>query len=118
MRLWLALSSASGREIPPHDHHHDAAGGLDSGGEAGQPEDDDDEAEHPADADESRYGLTTRERGVLELLTEGKTDKEIAEVLDISPLTVHKHVSSILSKMGAHSRTEASTRALREGLVE
>ena len=63
------------------------------------------------------YGLTLRELTVLRLLAEGKSDKEIAHELQISPLTVHKHVSNILAKMNAGSRTEASMRAFREGLV-
>ncbi|MCH7579306.1 MAG: PAS domain S-box protein [Chloroflexi bacterium] len=63
------------------------------------------------------YGLTFREWTVLYLVAEGKADKEIAAVLGIRPLTVSKHVSNILGKMDAHSRTEAGTRAVREGLL-
>jgi PAS domain S-box-containing protein len=63
------------------------------------------------------YGLTFREFTVLHLVSGGQSDKEIAAELGISPLTVHKHVASILSKMSAASRTEAGVRALREGLV-
>ena len=63
------------------------------------------------------YGLTFREWTVLYLVAEGKADKEIAVVLGIRPLTVSKHVSNILGKMDAHSRTEAGTRAVREGLL-
>jgi DNA-binding NarL/FixJ family response regulator len=44
-------------------------------------------------------------------------DKEIAAQLGISPLTAQKHLSNILSKMGAGSRTEAGVRAVRERLV-
>ena len=61
--------------------------------------------------------LTIRETSVLQLLTVGKTDKEIAVILDISDRTVGKHVENILSKMGVSSRLEASVRAIREGLV-
>jgi DNA-binding CsgD family transcriptional regulator len=64
------------------------------------------------------YGLTFREFTVLHHVVAGETDKVIAGALGISPLTVHKHVASILSKMRASSRTEASVRALREGLLE
>ena len=63
------------------------------------------------------YGLTFREMTVLSLVAEGKSDKEIALALAISPYTVSKHVASILLKMDAHSRTEAGVRAVREGLV-
>ena len=61
--------------------------------------------------------LTIREKSVLQLLTVGKADKEIAVILDISDRTVGKHVENILSKMGVSSRLEAGVRAIREGLV-
>ncbi|MCI0777746.1 MAG: response regulator transcription factor [Chloroflexi bacterium] len=48
----------------------------------------------------------------------GKADKEIAVELGISIYTVHRHVSKILAKMESPSRTEAGTRALREGLLD
>lgn len=64
------------------------------------------------------YNLTPREVVVLELIAEGITDKEVAERLDLSADTVHKHVASILKKMGVSSRTEASMTALRNGLVK
>jgi PAS domain S-box-containing protein len=63
------------------------------------------------------YGLTFRELTVLHEVTAGKADKEIASELGISPLTVQKHVSNILSKMGANSRTDAGVRAIREQLL-
>ena len=64
------------------------------------------------------YHLTFRELTILRVMAIGKSDGEIATALHISLLTAHKHVANILDKMGAASRTEASTRALREGLVE
>ncbi len=64
------------------------------------------------------YGLTFRELTILHPLAAGRSDKEIATELVISPLTVKKHVSNILGKMNAASRTEAATRALREGLLD
>ena len=64
------------------------------------------------------YGLTFRELTALHLVAAGKADKEIGHELGISPLTVHKHLANILSKMGAASRTEAGVRALREGLLD
>lgn len=63
------------------------------------------------------YRLTAREITVLHLVASGKTDKQIAGDLGISPLTVHKHVANILGKMDASSRTQAGVRALREGLL-
>jgi len=64
------------------------------------------------------YGLTFREFTVLHHVAAGKADKEIARELGISPLTAQKHVANILSKMNAASRTEASVRAVREGLLD
>lgn len=63
------------------------------------------------------YGLTFRELSVLHLVAGGQSDKEIAAALGISRHTVNAHVGNILEKMGAASRTEASARAVREGLV-
>jgi DNA-binding CsgD family transcriptional regulator/tetratricopeptide (TPR) repeat protein len=62
-------------------------------------------------------GLTPRERDVLRLLTDGQPDKVIARELSISRKTASNHVSAILAKLGAASRTEAATTALREGIV-
>jgi DNA-binding NarL/FixJ family response regulator len=59
--------------------------------------------------------LTAREREVLGLLTEGMPNKQIARVLGISVRTVTVHVSNLLRKTGAASRTEAALWALRVG---
>jgi PAS domain S-box-containing protein len=64
------------------------------------------------------YGLTFRELTVLHVVAAGKSGKEIATELGISPLTVQKHLSNILAKMDAASRTEAVARGLREGLLD
>jgi PAS domain S-box-containing protein len=64
------------------------------------------------------YGLTFRELTVLHIVAAGKADKEIAGQLGISTLTASKHLTNILSKMAAASRTEACVRALREGLLD
>jgi len=61
--------------------------------------------------------LTSRESDVLSLLAEGAANKEIAARLGISEHTVKFHVSSILSKLGAATRTEAVTRGYKEGLI-
>ena len=52
--------------------------------------------------------LTTREREVLQLISQGYRDRNIAEGLHISEKTVQKHVQSILSKLGVQNRTEAA----------
>jgi NarL family two-component system response regulator LiaR len=61
--------------------------------------------------------LTPRERQVLALLAEGRTNKQIAETLTVSSGTVRLHVSNILSKLGASNRTEAARLALQHNLV-
>lgn len=61
--------------------------------------------------------LTPRERQVLDMMAEGLGNKEIAWQLQISEHTVKFHVSSILAKLGASSRTEAVTHGLRRGLI-
>jgi DNA-binding NarL/FixJ family response regulator len=61
-------------------------------------------------------GLTQREREVLDLVCDGYTNAEIAAELVISPRTADHHVSAILAKLGASSRTDAATEAARLGL--
>lgn len=57
--------------------------------------------------------LTPREREILDLVAEGKTNAEIAERLWVSPGTVRKHLDNIYGKLGVHTRTAAVTRFLR-----
>ena len=71
-------------------------------------------APEPEQADP--FGISKREREVLTLLIEGKSDREIAGALFISHRTVMRHVSSILDKLDAPTRTAAATIALRHGL--
>jgi len=61
--------------------------------------------------------LTPREVEVLALLAEGAGNKQIADRLEVSEHTVKFHVSSILGKLGAASRTEAVTEGIRRGYV-
>ena len=61
--------------------------------------------------------LTSREREVLRLIAAGRSNREIASALFIAPKTASVHVSNILGKLGAASRTEAAAIAHREGLV-
>ncbi len=61
--------------------------------------------------------LTDREREVLQLVALGLPNKAIARRLNVTEHTVKFHVGSILAKMGASSRTEAVTRAARQGLL-
>jgi NarL family two-component system response regulator LiaR len=62
------------------------------------------------------YSLSTREIDVLKLMTKGLNNAEIADQLIISQSTVKFHVSSILSKLGVRTRTEAATLALQQHL--
>lgn len=64
-----------------------------------------------------RYGLTPREREVLERLASGHTNRQIAEQLFISEKTASVHVSNILRKLSATSRTEAAGIAYRLHLI-
>ncbi|MBV9623282.1 MAG: response regulator transcription factor [Acidobacteria bacterium] len=61
--------------------------------------------------------LTDRELEVLNLVAEGFPNREIARRLRVSPNTIKFHVSSIIGKLGASSRTEAVTLGLRHGLI-
>ena len=60
--------------------------------------------------------LTAREREVLRLLVAGRSNREIAAALFIAPKTASVHVSNILSKLGASSRTEAAAIAHQQGM--
>lgn len=67
---------------------------------------------------EPEYHLTERERELLGLLVKGLSNPEIADRLTISLSTVKFHISSILAKLGASSRTEAVAMALEKHLVD
>lgn len=62
--------------------------------------------------------LTSREREILQMLSQGLTNRTIAEMLFISENTVKNHVRSILEKLQAGSRTEAVVLAARSGLLD
>ena len=68
-------------------------------------------------ADDLTEEITTRESEVLRMLAEGLGNKEIAVRLGISEHTVKFHISSILDKLGASTRTEAVTLGIRRGLI-
>jgi DNA-binding NarL/FixJ family response regulator len=62
--------------------------------------------------------LTSREREVLQLLAEGKTNKEIANVLNLSVYTVDAHRGRIMEKLNLHSINEMVRFAVRNGLID
>jgi DNA-binding CsgD family transcriptional regulator len=63
------------------------------------------------------FGLTTREREVLDLLASGRSNRQIADELFITSRTAGHHVSTILAKLGVRGRTEAAATAHRLGLT-
>jgi DNA-binding NarL/FixJ family response regulator len=63
------------------------------------------------------FGLTARERDVLPLVAAGRSNRQIADALHISPKTASVHVSNILAKLGVATRGEAAALAHRRGLV-
>jgi two-component system, NarL family, response regulator NreC len=62
--------------------------------------------------------LTTREREVLQMLAEGKTNKEIAGILNLSVYTVDAHRGRIMEKLNLHSINELVRFAVRNGLID
>jgi len=67
--------------------------------------------------EKSHAALTERETDVMKLLAQGKSNKEIAQALNIGEQTVKTHVSRILDKLGLSSRTQVVLYAIRIGLV-
>ncbi len=71
------------------------------------------------DGEKTEYErLTEREREVLQLVAEGRTNQEIADKLFISIKTVLRHRTSIMEKLGFHNRTELIKYAISIGLIE
>ncbi|HSD39505.1 MAG TPA: response regulator transcription factor [Rhodocyclaceae bacterium] len=66
----------------------------------------------------SREALTARETGVLSLLVQGQSNKEIAASLKVSEATVKTHLRNIFTKLNVLSRTEAISVAIQRGLVQ
>jgi DNA-binding NarL/FixJ family response regulator len=64
-----------------------------------------------------RSELTDREREVLQLIVDGRTSREIAEILFISPHTASHHRTNLMRKLNAHSTMEVAQAAFRHGLA-
>ncbi len=72
---------------------------------------------NPNERAQASLGITERERQVLQLLADGRSNKEIAARLGLSPNTVKTHVASLFEKLRASRRTEAILYARELGLV-
>jgi DNA-binding CsgD family transcriptional regulator len=60
-----------------------------------------------------RFGLTGRESDVLLWIANGKTNREIGQILDMSPRTVNKHLEQVFRKLGVENRTSAAALAIK-----
>jgi DNA-binding NarL/FixJ family response regulator len=76
------------------------------------------QASSPAAAGRSPGGLTPREVEVLRLISAGHTTRQIAETMVVSRATVERHITSLYRKIGARGRADATSYALRQGVVE
>jgi DNA-binding NarL/FixJ family response regulator len=73
--------------------------------------------EHDDHAELLLRGLSERERQILDLLARGYSNRRIAEACHLSLNTVRTHVQNVLVKLGVHSKLEAATLAVRQGLA-
>jgi DNA-binding NarL/FixJ family response regulator len=62
--------------------------------------------------------LTARERSILQLIAEGRTNRKAAEFLSVSPKTVEKHRATLMHKLGLRNAVELTLAALEMGLIE
>jgi two-component system response regulator NreC len=69
-------------------------------------------------ADEEMSGLSGREREVLQLVAEGKSNKEVAQVLSVAVSTVESHRKHIMDKLDLHNTAEIVRFAVRKGMVQ
>jgi two-component system NarL family response regulator len=67
---------------------------------------------------DARTCLSTREIEILEMVSRGLTNKEIAGALQISHYTVRNHINHITAKLQVSDRTEAATMAMRQGIID
>ena len=70
-----------------------------------------------SDEELATAALSPRERSIIELIGQGRSNKEIARLLGISPETVKSHVKNMFSKLGVERRAQAIYRAQNLGLV-
>jgi DNA-binding NarL/FixJ family response regulator len=74
--------------------------------------------EKPEEAEPAETRLTTREREILQLLSEGKSSKEVASVLNISVKTAETHRSNLMGKLGLHNVSELVRYAVRNRIIQ
>ena len=104
----LVAELAGGRTLPPEQ----------AVAEALAPPTEPEQAPAPAHTSPAnRFRLTRREREVLTLLAQRRTNKEIAEALFVSSRTIQTHTISIFAKLGVENRREAAALAVRHGLT-
>ena len=70
------------------------------------------------DETQSQSPLTSREREVLQLISEGHTNNEIAEILNLSQKTVESHRGNIMKKLDLHNVAELTKYAVQSGIIE
>lgn len=66
---------------------------------------------------QATLGISPRELAVLELLADGRSNREIADALHLSPNTVKTHIARLFGKLGAKRRTDAIARGRELGLI-
>jgi DNA-binding NarL/FixJ family response regulator len=98
------IDTALAESLVPNPPKPSSAGGPEAPGEIGK-------------SAKARGDLTERERQVVQLLTEGLSNKLIADRLGISDHTAKFHVNGVMMKLGASTRTEAVVEAMRRGLI-
>ena len=74
-------------------------------------------AAQPSMADDPYDSLTERERQVLKLVAEGRSNKDVASVLDISVKTAMSHREHVMKKLNLHNRTDLTRFAIRRGII-
>jgi non-specific serine/threonine protein kinase len=121
---YAALTAALHRSLSPNRYRQDWEAGNGSTPDeaiaaalAYQPDREPATPAGSSQAGDASHALTRRELEVLQLLAEGRTDREIAHALSISPRTVGGHVTHLLAKLGVDTRTAAVAYALRNGLA-
>jgi len=62
---------------------------------------------------QKQLALTSREAEILAWISRGKTNRDVGEILSISPRTVNKHLEQVFTKLGVENRAAATARAIK-----